>query len=207
MATVTGIVLTGGRSSRMGEDKASLVLGGTTLLGRVVAALSAVADEVVIVRAPGQSLPLVQTASTLTIVADRVEGAGPLEGIVTGLEVSTAPVALVVGVDHPFLRPTLLRLLIERAQAGAPWVLPVLEGHPQPMCSAVARPSLEALRALVATGERSPASAARSLGGVPLDEAEWRTADPEALSFWDVDTREALQAALRHLDGPARPSC
>ena len=204
MASVTGIVLTGGRSSRMGEDKASLVLGGTTLLGRVVAALNAVADEIVVVRAPSQSLPLVQTTGTLTVVADRIEGAGPLEGIVTGLEASTAPVALVVGVDHPFLRPTLLRLLVERLQVGAPWVLPVVEGHPQPMCSAVAHSSLEAMRTVVAAGERSPATAARSLGAVLLEEARWRTVDPEGLSFWDVDTPEALEAAVRHLEGPGR---
>ena len=204
MASVTGIVLTGGRSSRMGEDKASLVLGGTTLLGRVVAALNAVADEIVVVRAPGQSLPLVQTTGTLTVVADRIEGAGPLEGIVTGLEASTAPVALVVGVDHPFLRPTLLRLLVERVEADTTWVLPVFEGHPQPICSAVARSSLEAIRAAVATGERSPATAARSLGAVLLEEARWRTVDPEGLSFWDVDTPEAFEAAVRHLEGPGR---
>ena len=47
MADVTGIVLTGGRSSRMGQEKASLVLGGSTLLDRTVAALNAVADDIV----------------------------------------------------------------------------------------------------------------------------------------------------------------
>ena len=204
VANVTGIVLTGGRSSRMGEDKASLVLGGATLLARVVAALNALADEIVVVRAPGQSLPLVQTASTLTVVADRVEGAGPLEGIATGLEAITAPIALVVGVDHPFLRPTLLRLLLDEVQAGAPWVLPVFEGHPQPMCSAVAAASLGAIRTAISGGERSPATAARSLGAVLMDEARWRTADPEGLSFWDVDTPEAFEAAARHLEGSGR---
>ena len=188
----------------MPERGVSERIGGTTLLGRVGAALNAVADEIVVVRAPGQSLPLVQTTGTLTVVADRVEGAGPLEGIVTGLEASTAPVALIVGVDHPFLRPTLLRLLVERVQAGAPWVLPVFEGHPQPMCSAVARSSLEAMRTVVDGGERSPATAARSLGAMLLDEARWRSVDPEGLSFWDVDTPEAFEAAIRHLEGPGR---
>ncbi len=204
MASVTGIVLTGGRSSRMGEDKGSLVLGGTTLLGRVVSALSAIADEVVIVRAPGQVLPLVQAMGSLTVVADPVEGAGPLEGIATGLEASTAPVAIVVGVDHPFLRPTLLRLLVEQVQAGAPWALPVFEGHPQPMCSALARSSLPAIRDAIGGGERSPATVARSLDAVLLDEARWRGVDAEGLSFWDVDTPEAFEAAVRHLELPGR---
>jgi len=204
VADVVGIVLTGGRSSRMGEDKASLLLGGTTLLGRAVTALDAVADEVVVVRAPGQALPLVQATGSLTIVADPVEGAGLLEGIATGLEASSAPIAVVVGVDHPFLRPALLRLLVERVRAGASWALPVAGGHPQPMCSALSRFSLVGIRAAVARGERSPISVARDLGAVLIEERDWRSADPAGLSFWDVDTPEAFAAALRHLEGAER---
>ncbi len=200
MADVTGIVLTGGRSSRMGEDKASLVLGGTTLLARAVAAVGAVADEVVVVRAPGQVLPLVQATGSLTVVSDPVAGAGLLEGIATGLEVSSAPIAVVVGVDHPFLRPALLSLLVERVRGGAPWALPIADGHPQPMCSALSRSSLAAIRAATARGERSPISVARALGAVLIEDAEWRSADAEGLSFWDVDTPEAFAAAVSHLE-------
>ena len=204
MADLTGIVLTGGRSSRMGEDKASLVLGGATLLARAVAALAPVADELVVVRAPGQVLPLVPAIGSLTLVSDPIEGAGMLEGIATGLEASSAPVAIIVGVDHPFLRSALLHLLGERVWAGAPWALPVADGHPQPMCSALSRSSLAGIRAAVARGERSPISVARNLGAVLIEEREWRSADPDGLSFWDVDTPEAFAAALRHLEEAER---
>ena len=54
---VSAILLAGGRSSRMGSDKASLMLAGQTLLQRSVAVLSEVAAEIVIVHAPGQRLP------------------------------------------------------------------------------------------------------------------------------------------------------
>ena len=199
MADVTGIVLTGGRSSRMGQDKASLVLGGSTLLDRTVAALNAVADDIVIVRAPGQPLPLVRSTGSLTVVADPVEGIGPLAGIATGLAASSADVALVVGVDHPFLRPPLLRLLIERVRAGAPWAIPELDGHLQPVCSALSRSALEAIRAQLDAGERSPITAARSVGAVVVSESEWRTADPEGLSFVDVDTPEDFDAARQRI--------
>lgn len=201
MADVTGIVLTGGRSSRMGQDKASLVLAGATLLERAVAALNAVADEIVVVRSPGQSLPLVQTRGALTVVADPVEGRGPLEGIATGLEASSAKVAVVVGVDHPFLRPPLLRLLVERVRAGAPWALPELEGYPQPTCSALDVRVREAMREAMARGVRSPLDVAALVGAVRVPEAEWRAADPEGLSFIDVDTPEEFEAAQRRL-GP-----
>ncbi|MCA9856902.1 MAG: molybdenum cofactor guanylyltransferase [Dehalococcoidia bacterium] len=199
MADVTGIVLTGGRSSRMGQEKASLVLGGSTLLDRTVAALNAVADDIVIVRAPGQSLPLVRSTGSLTVVADPVEGVGPLAGIATGLAASSADVVLVVGVDHPFLRPPLLRLLVERVRAGAPWAIPELEGHLQPMCSALSRAALDGIRAQLEAGERSPVTAARAIGAAVVTESEWRPADPEALSFVDVDTPEDFDAARQRL--------
>ncbi len=195
MAEVTGIILAGGRSSRMGRDKASLVLDGATLLARTVAALEAVAGEVVIVRAPGQALPLVQPRGSLVIVEDPVEGEGPLFGMATGLAAASAPVALVVGVDHPFLQPTLLRLLADRVRAGARWMLPIADGRPQPLCSAFARDALEVLRAHVEAGDRAPMAVAADLGMVRLPEAEWRVADPEGWSFIDVDTPEEFEAA------------
>lgn len=201
MAEVTGIVLAGGRSSRMGQDKASLVLDGASLLARTVAALEAVADEVVIVRAPGQSLPPVQPAATLTIVEDDIEGQGPLYGMGTGLAAASAPVAIVVGVDHPFLQPALLRLLADRVRQGARWVLPIADRRPQPLCSAFARDALEVIRAHLDTGDRAPMAVAADLGMVRLPEEEWRAVDPEGWSFVDVDTPEEFEAARARRPG------
>jgi len=199
MADVTGVVLTGGRSSRMGQDKASLVLGGSTMLERVVAVLNAIADDIVIVRSPGQSLPLVRSTGSLTVVADPVEGAGPLAGIATGLADGSADVAVIVGVDYPFLRPSLLRLLVDRVRAGAPWAIPTFEGYLQPVCSAISRDALDDIRAHLARDERSPLVVARAVGAVIVDEDEWRAEDPEGLSFLDVDTPEDLDAARQRL--------
>lgn len=201
VAEITGIVLAGGRSSRMGADKASLILDGASLLHRTTAALDAVVDEIVIVRAPGQSIPLVQTRASLVIVEDALEGEGPLFGMGTGLAAASAPVALVVGVDHPFLRPPLLRMLVERVRGGARWVLPIAGGRPQPLCSAFASDALEVVRRHLEAGARAPMAVAADLGMVRLTEEEWRTVDPEGLSFVDVDTPEEFEAARRRLGG------
>ncbi|MFA7249680.1 MAG: molybdenum cofactor guanylyltransferase [Dehalococcoidia bacterium] len=193
---VTGIVLAGGRSRRMGRDKASLVLDGETLLQRTVRALSAVATEVVVVRAPGAALPPVVAPCPVVDVEDPVEGEGPLVGIAAGLEAAHAPLAIVVGVDMPFLQPALLRLLAERVRGGARWVLPIAGHRPQPLCSAFARDALETLRAHIAAGDRAPMAVAADLGMVRLEPEAWRAADPEGLSFMDVDTPEDFAAAL-----------
>ena len=69
----------------------------------------------------------------------RSRTAGRWWGLAAGLEAATAPVALVVGCDLPFLRPLLLRLLAERALAGARLVVPVHEGERQLLCAAWSR--------------------------------------------------------------------
>src|SRR5947208_4621260 len=79
-----GIVLAGGRSTRMGTPKAWLEWHGTTLLDRVVRVVSRAVDggPVVVVRAPGQDLP--ELPAGVLVVDDAAEGQGPLEGLAAG---------------------------------------------------------------------------------------------------------------------------
>lgn len=197
---LTGIVLAGGRSSRMGRDKATMELVGRMLIERAVAALDSIAQQVVIVRAPGQSFPLVPVSGSLTVVEDPVEGQGPLVGMAVGLAAAESPVSVVVGVDHPFLQPDLLRLLASRVTPVDRWVLPVADGRPQPLCSALASDAAGVLQAHVDRGDRAPMAVAAELGMLRITEEEWRTVDPEGLSFIDVDTPEEFEAARLRIE-------
>lgn len=204
---VTAIVLCGGRSSRMGRDKAAIEFEGATLLQRTVDAVGAVAGEMILVRAPGQVLPAITTVLPMTTVEDAIAGEGPLFGMATGLGAATGEWCLIVGVDMPFLQPSLLGLLVERlgaahAASGARWVVPVAGGRPQPLCSAITRDALPVLRTHLEAGDRAPMAVAADLRLVRIDELDWRSADPRGLSFVDVDTPAALDAALRLSDKP-----
>lgn len=199
-ATVSGVVLAGGRSSRMGRDKASLIFDGVTLLQRTAAALAEVADEIVVVRAPRQRLPALDLDVPIVEAEDPVEGEGPLVGIAAGLRAASAPVAVVVAVDMPFLQPALLRLLAERVAAGARWAVPIAEGRPQPLCSAFATASLAVLEAHIAAGDRAPMAAARDLDTERIEAELWREADATGRSFLNVNTPEEYEAAQRALD-------
>ena len=201
MAMVSGVVLAGGRSSRMGRDKAALVFDGSTLLQRTAEALTAVADEIVVVRAPGQELPPLDLDVPIIEAEDAIEGEGPLVGIAAGLRAASTPVAIVVAVDMPFLQPPLLRMLAERVQEGARWALPIAEGRPQPLCSAFATNALDVLDAHIAAGDRAPMAAADDLDAARIEEATWRAADPEGRSFLNVNTPEEFEAAQRLLEG------
>ena len=196
---MTGIVLAGGRSRRMGVAKVSLVLDGRTLLQRTVDALSAVADEIVVARAPGQRLPPLQSPRPMRTVQDAVAGEGPLVGIAAGLRAALAPVTLLVACDMPFLRPQLLRLLAERAEAGERFVIPLREGRPQPLCSALRREALPVVQARLDAGERAVMAVADELQAELLVQEAWAAADPDGRSFENINTPEQFAAAVARL--------
>src|SRR5690349_20351755 len=99
-----GIVLCGGRSSRMGQPKAWLPFGGERMLQRIVRVLRAVVDPVVVVAAPGQDVP--NLPSEVAIIRDEIEGKGPLGGLAAGLAAldGKADVAYLSSCDVPFLK-------------------------------------------------------------------------------------------------------
>jgi molybdopterin-guanine dinucleotide biosynthesis protein A len=136
-APAAGIVLAGGRSSRMGESKAALEWHGSTLLHRTAGLLVRSVDgPVVVVRAPGQQLPALPTG--VEVVEDPVEGRGPMQGIATGLAAvaDRAPVAFVCSTDLPFLHPAYVRRVLGALGPDVDVVLPHAGGHRQPLAAA-----------------------------------------------------------------------
>ncbi|MFH1091104.1 MAG: molybdenum cofactor guanylyltransferase, partial [Pseudomonadota bacterium] len=108
---ITGIILAGGESRRMGRSKAFLEIGGQPLVARVVSTMVKVCREVMIVT----KNPLDYLDFDLKIVRDLVPGQGPLGGLATGLFYAHYDWALAVGCDLPFLQAALLANLAERA--------------------------------------------------------------------------------------------
>ncbi|GMU39337.1 MAG: putative molybdenum cofactor guanylyltransferase [Chloroflexota bacterium] len=180
----------------MGRDKASLVLAGRTLLQRTLEALDQLPglEEIVLVIASRQELPPVHCDVPLTVVRDAHEALGPLPAIAAGLAVVRAPVSLILGCDTPFVRPALLRMLAERAHAHA-IVMPLHEGRPQPLCSAIRRDALPAVEALLAAGERAPSLLAGDPRALRVEWTDWASADPEGVSFLGVNTPAELAQA------------
>jgi molybdopterin-guanine dinucleotide biosynthesis protein A len=158
VANAAGVVLAGGRSTRMGAPKAALEWHGSTLLYRTAALLSRTVDgPVVVVATPGQRLP--QVPIGVRVVEDPVEGLGPMRGIATGLAAveGLAPAAFVCSTDMPFLHPAFVnRVLREFAAADTDVVLPMARGFQQPL-AAVYRTALAGLIAnLASDGELRP---------------------------------------------------
>lgn len=194
----TGVVLAGGRSSRMGQDKASLVIGGAPLLQRVVGRLRVALDEVLVI-GPDQLSTLVPG---VWVAPDREPGAGPLGGLVTALSLLRTPRIFLVACDMPFVAPQLIRAMAalssepssERAAADAVLLrtgrgLEYLHGVYSRSCLPAA--------------ERALASEDRSLHGLVASLAvreltlEWAAAfDPAGLSTFNANTPEDWRRAV-----------
>jgi molybdopterin-guanine dinucleotide biosynthesis protein A len=114
MSSIGGIVLCGGRSTRMGQPKEWLTVGQTTMLQQVVSVISnAISGPVVVVAAPGQVLPAL--SPHLRIVRDQIQGLGPLMGFATGLEWLAMHVdrVFLAACDMPFLTPRLIHAVCD----------------------------------------------------------------------------------------------
>jgi molybdopterin-guanine dinucleotide biosynthesis protein A len=150
-----GIVLAGGRSSRMGTPKAWLDWHGSTLLRRVCGIVARGAGgPVVVVRAPGQELP--ELPAGVRVVEDEHEGRGPLEGLLAGLRAVDADIAFVASTDLPLLHPRFVAAIC-RGLDGADVAVPHVGGFRQPLAAAY-RPTLAPLVAeLVDAGRLKPA--------------------------------------------------
>lgn len=186
------IVLAGGKSTRLGRDKASEPLLGRPLLQRVIDSVQVATREITVVRAAGQRLPEVEAHVPIEVVQDVVPGKGPLGGIYTGLRQIDGEFAFVTGCDMPMLQPALISALLGLA-SGRRAVVPVVEGLPQPLCAVYARECLEPMSRRLDAGELKLALLLEEVGALHLQEEQWRVFDPRGLSFVNVNSDADLE--------------
>lgn len=180
-----GAILTGGRSTRMGRDKADVVVDGTTMLQRVAKALTAVTDRVVLLgpdRDGWECWP------------DSVHSQGPLAGIATALARADAARVLAVAVDHPFVRPETL-VGLAAIDSDLP-VVPVDESGARQVTCASYPISIAAEAAEEAAAGGSIQTLLDRVSFRPVTPAEWRIWGEDARSWFSVDSREALAEGL-----------
>lgn len=199
--TTGGIVLCGGRSSRMGRPKAWLPFGGESMLQRVVRVLREVVDPVVVVAAPGQDVP--PLPPDVQIVRDEVEGKGPLAGLVAGLTALQGRVgaAYLSSCDVPFLKPEFVRRVLTLL-GDALIAVPKVGGFHHPLAAAYRTDILAEVRKLLTAGRLRPVFL---FGAVPtrvIEPPELTDVDPAFDSLRNLNTPDDYQAALRELSAP-----
>ncbi|MDD2721829.1 MAG: molybdenum cofactor guanylyltransferase [Gallionella sp.] len=182
----TAIILAGGNSSRMGQDKAMLPFNGTPLLQSVIAVVQPLFGKTMVsVNAPRAEIALPQ-------ICDRQTGMGPLAGLVSALEQVTTPWTFVVACDMPFVAPAVIvQLAALRGDHQA--VVPRIAGYPQPLLAFYATGCLPLLQARLAGGDRSLMGALKLLNVRYAEEGELTASSPR--SFIDLDTPQDVARA------------
>jgi molybdopterin-guanine dinucleotide biosynthesis protein A len=189
--SVTGIVLCGGRSMRMGADKASLPFGGETMLDRVVRLVRTHAGDVIVVARRDQATP-----PGVTVVHDPVEDLGPLAGIAAGLAASASELNIVVACDMPLISPAVLQRLLESIDDNDICVA-MVGGHASALCGVYrSRVAVEARR-LVESGERRLMALLDRVQTKRVDAAAFRDIDPNLDSFVSCNTPDEYQKMKR----------
>ncbi|MBU8818488.1 molybdenum cofactor guanylyltransferase [Mycolicibacterium goodii] len=153
-APLAAVVLAGGASRRMGRDKATLVFEGTTLVERVVAAVTPRCSPVFVIAAPGQPLPDLPAH----VLRDEVRGVGPLLAAARGLRAAAeagCELAFVCAVDMPYLSADLIDVLVDPAKRlGVDIVLP-WDGRDHYLAGIYRTDLSKTIGELVSAGERS----------------------------------------------------
>ncbi len=193
MASRGAVVLCGGRSTRMGRDKATLPFGPETLLQRAVRLVSHCVEDVVVVARRGQELP--PMPADARVVFDDVEDQGPLGGLAPGLRATRAPAAFVTSCDAPFLRREVIDLLFARLGGNAVAVAET-EGFAHPLCAVYRADCASAAERLVAENRLRPVFLYDLVPTVRVGDAQLRAVDPDLASLVNCNTPDAYAAAL-----------
>lgn len=194
--SVGGIVLCGGRSSRMGQPKLTLPFGDEPMIARVVRILRTTVNPVVVVAAPGQEVP--PLPSDVRILFDEHEYLGPLAGMSVGLQALVGEVesAFVSSCDVPLLRSEFIAEMIRRL-SGHELAVPK-EGDFHHPLAAVYRTSLaERASQLVAAQRLRPLFLIQASDSVEVSVDELRAVDPGLHSLLNLNHSEDYDAALR----------
>ena len=189
---VTGIVLAGGASRRMGRDKAFLTLGGRSLIQIVIDHLAKVCAEVLVVASDMRPYAGIGTR----LVTDRYRQVGVLGGLHAGLSAARGELALVVGCDMPFLDPALLRAFIGWAHGFDAVVLKRGE-YVEPLHASYRRTCLPAITAAIRDNNRRVVSFFPHVRTRFVTAEQIAAIDPAFRSFRNINTPADWEAVQR----------
>jgi molybdenum cofactor guanylyltransferase len=193
--TAGGIVLCGGKSTRMGVPKATLPFGPETMLQRVVRILSTVVSPIVVVAAREQSLP--ELPAEVKITHDEREQRGPLEGLRAGLKAlpDSVHVAYITSCDVPLLEPAFVDRMVELLGDHDIAVMEI-DGFPHPLSAVYRRDVLPQVEALLEKDKLRPVFLFDAVRTRRVRPEEMLSVDPQLRTLRNLNTREDYLAAL-----------
>lgn len=184
-------IISGGKSSRMGQNKAFVKIGGQILIERIIERTKNVGQKetILITNSPDEYAHL-----KLPMYGDIVPDSGSLGGIYTAIHHSTTSHTVVIACDMPFVSADLLRFMVSQAD-NADVVVPTIEGYPQGLHAIYSKNCLDPIRAKIDAKRLKVIGFYDEVRVTYLDEAALKKYNPDGLAFMNVNTPEELEKA------------
>lgn len=206
MQMVTGVILAGGKSKRMGQNKALLRLGNGTFIGHVIRRMQSITDELLLItNSPDEYKHL-----GITTYKDIIPNAGALGGIHAGLTYASHQTVICVGCDNPFLMSNLLTYLVS-VLGEYDAVMPYTHKEPssynedtqitlQTLCAVYSKCCLPIIEQMLNESDLRVHALQERANVLTLAPEIWKTYDPEGYSFFNVNTPEDFEKAQNIYD-------
>ena len=196
------IVLAGGRSSRMGQPKASLDFGGVPILTKITTELRRRFAEIVVVAAPESEGALPTIPQDVLLLRDETPFQGPADALRRALEATRFDTAFACSCDLPLLNSDVAAAIVAMLE-DFDAVIPEVGGKLQPLHAVYRKQCAGAIASLATSGEKRLTAIASAINARKIGERELGTIDPKLSSFFNVNTPEDYKRALK-LAGPPR---
>lgn len=186
-------ILAGGKSRRMGRDKAFVELAGTPMIQWVITAVAQCPGVAFII----SNEPEKFTSFGLPVYPDVIPGMGPLSGLHTAFAVTGADRVMIAPCDLPLVSADVIQLILNYPDGGAEAVIPLVDGREQGLLAVYARSGIERYAGRIATASIMFDEFRRGVRRIFITEDELRVADLDLRSFLNVNAPEDIEMAAR----------
>ena len=189
---VTGIILSGGKSTRMGENKAFIELEGVPIVRRIYTLFKELFQEVIIVTNQQELFKNFDSK----IYSDLIPNQGALGGLYTGLFFSTFQYSFCVACDMPFIKKALVQYIINHIE-GEDVIVPRTEDGLQPLHAIYSKNCLDPIKIIMEQGKYKIIDFYNQVNVKIVEEKEFTVLDPLRESFINVNTPDELHSIIK----------
>jgi len=185
---MTVIILAGGKSSRMGFDKAFIELGGISIIKRQLKLLKTIFTKTIIVT----NDPARYNLKNVVVVPDITAGCGPLAGIYSGLRRSDSFYNFVVACDMPFLQEAPIRAIIQQKD-GYDVVIPRIDRKYHPLFGLYSRRCIPVIEKMMAQNRLNVSSIFPVVRSRFISKQEMKKTDRNLTTLVNINTKSELR--------------
>lgn len=192
---MTGLILAGGKSKRMGEDKALLKINTKTFVQEILEVFGSIFPEIIII----SDNPHIYEGASIKVVPDIIWDKGPLGGLYTGLQLAKYHHCVIAACDMPFINKEVTRYMAELQ--GYQALVPYIKGRYQPLFAAYSKDCLPAIKARIQGGNLRMIDFIKGIDARILYEQELLPFDPDLRSFININTPQEYGELISQIKG------